>query len=193
MVGVFGEMKQYSFDRQLKFSEGISVSGDIFKRLLQIIPESNGIVKANQNDDRNGTDYWINRHRLPPLSIDVKHRSFCPIIKYGSDDACIETTSVYRGSRPPWSDTDRKKIGWTLNGKKRTDFILYTWPHDEYQLRYWLVNFPLLCKAAQNKWREWAAIYKERSAQNDGYLTLSIYPPRNKIASAIRDLTRGIA
>jgi len=124
---------------------------------------------------------------LPPISVDVKHRSFDPIEKFGTDDACIETTSVYCGNpRLPWEDSLEKKVGWSIDPNKRTDLVVYTWPAKQEKRRFWILYFPHLCCAAQKHWRMWAEKYKERSAKNNGYLTLSVYPSRKKYLKQYR-------
>lgn len=182
----------HDFAERLAFSEGIEVGDALLDRLVADIPGATGIRRAVEHDDRQGTDYWIDRaHDLPPISVDVKHREFCPIERFGSDDACIETCSVYDGRpRSPWLDMNRRKIGWTLDPSKRTDLIVYTWTKGDAR-RFWILYFPHLCRASRSNWRAWAAQYGERPALNPDYCTLSVYPPRHVIAEAIRRLTSG--
>ena len=185
-------MSEYhDFKERLAFSEGIQPGGAVMGAVMQMVPGANRVRRASTNEDKSGTDFWVDRdHGLPPLSIDMKNRGFCPIAKYKSDDACIETTSVYRGTGPNYQDEHRHKIGWTLDAAKRTDYIVYTWPANN-GVRYWIVPFPPLCSAALRYWREWARKYKEREARNKTYLTLSVYPPRSVIASAMREFMVG--
>ena len=187
-------MTIHDFAERLSFSEGFHDNPDMIEKLLAMCPNSTKIEKSGLKDDRSGTDYWIHRtHDLPPLSIDVKRRSFCPIEKYRTDDACVETTSVYLGEKSFWwKDSLRKKIGWTLDYRKRTDFICYTWPAVD-GVRFWILPFVPLCKAARTNWRAWASEYGERSAPNKGYLTLSVYPERRVLSEAIKVLMSGVA
>lgn len=182
----------HDFAERLAFSEGVQVGGDMLAHLVASVAGATGIRRATTEDDRQGTDYWIDRPGLPSISVDVKHRSYCPIEKWKSDDACIETCSVYMG--PPsgqWQQAYRKKLGWSIDATKRTDLVCYTWPNAQGGVRFWMLYFPHLCRAAQVHWRDWAATYGEFSARNHGYLTLSVYPPRQVIAAAIRELTVG--
>ena len=188
----------YDFAERLQFSEGVGLTREILEHVKRHIPAATEIVRAGRTDDRHGTDYWVKRKfDLPPVSIDLKSREFCPIQKFGSDDACVETTSVYRGlSAKPYRDDLREKPGWTVDERKRTDLIVYTWPHDADlfgapRMRYWILYFPHLCAAATEHWRRWALTYQERPAQNKGYVTLSVYPPRSVIANSIREFTSG--
>lgn len=201
----------YDFHERLAFSEGIAITEELLTHIFNSIPAATEVRKADEHADRNGTDYWVYRkHDLPPVSIDLKNREIDPRELYKSDDACIETTSVYRGpdGKPvldrdrqewvnPWLDRHRDTPGWTVNQTKRTDLIVYTWPHSPdlfstQALRFWILYFPHLCAAAQENWRLWAKRYGERSTRNDRYLTLNVYPPRSEIARAIRKLTTGV-
>ena len=183
----------HDFLERLAFSEGIQPGDRLMASLKRMVPNAVDIVKATDAEDRSGTDYWITRtHGLPAVSIDLKSRGFCPMQRFSSDDACIETTSVYRGDGPPWFDLSREKPGWTLDYRKRTDFVVYTWPNPE-GTRFWIVPFVPLCAAARANWRKWAEKYGERSALNRSYKTLSVYPPRAEIAQAMRRYMAGVA
>lgn len=185
-------MNFHDFDNRLAFSEGIGLPNTIKKHIIDSIAGAYEIVRASLIEDKTGVDYWVLRNNLRPLSIDVKHRSFCPIEKYSSDDACIETTSIYIGpNNGNWKDKYRAKIGWTLNPKKQTDYIVYTWPHENH-LRFWILPFPFLCAAARKYWQYWATKYGEYPALNNGYLTLAVYPLRKIIILAIREFMVGI-
>jgi hypothetical protein len=173
----------WDFRERLNFSQGVVIGEAITSHLMASIPGSVGARPATVNEDRSGTDLWIDREGLPPVSVDFKHRSFCPIVKLKSDDACIETCSVFQ-------DNVRKKIGWTLDASKRTDLIVYTWPAKE-GTRFWILWFPFLCRAATLNWERWCYVYTERPAQNNDYQTLNVFVPRTEIARAMRDLTVG--
>ena len=184
----------HDFKERLAFSEGIEDGPDVLAAIANMVPNANEVRRATESEDRCGTDYWIDRsHGLPSISVDVKRREFCPIQKGWGDDACIETTSVYLGPiGVGWKDEHRKKPGWTVDYRKRTDFVVYTWPADS-GTRYWIVPFVPLCKAARVNWRTWASAFGERAAKNRGYLTLSTYPPRSHIQRAIHCFMQGVA
>ncbi|MGQ0563324.1 MAG: hypothetical protein ACT443_15805 [Gemmatimonadota bacterium] len=189
----------YDFRERLQFSEGVEITAGILRHVHMSIPAARKIEKATCDQDRNGTDYWVLRHHgLPPVSIDLKNREFCPIERFGKDDVCIETTSVYlNDSRAPFHDAHRHKPGWTVDERKRTDLLIYTWPHaadlfGEPRLRYWILYFPMLCMAAKTHWRTWAGIYGEKPTPNDGYVTLNVYVPRIVVAKAIKSISTGV-
>lgn len=183
----------WDFGERLNFSEGVGIGGEILAHLLDSIPGSTDIVRSKTSDDKNGTDYWILRkHNLPPISVDLKNRSFDPVERWGADDACIETTSVYTGlNQRPYLDEFRRTPGWTINATKRTDLVVYTWPRCDGSRRFWILYFPHLCRAALTNWRGWADTYGEKATFNQGYLTLNVYPPRTEIVKAMRELVVG--
>jgi hypothetical protein len=158
---------------------------NVLTHLFDMIPGALDLKRAPKQDDKNGTDYWLLRTSgLPPVSIDMKNRDFCPIERFGSDDACIEIVSQYMNGFC-W------KTGWTLDETKRTDLIIYTWPHAGGR-RFWVVYFPILCQAATLNWQTWRDRFHMKAAHNRDYDTLSIFPPRHVIAQAMRALTEGV-
>jgi hypothetical protein len=189
-------MKVHDFVERLNFSRHIDRDMEEFLNyLVEIIPGASDWRRATEDEDKSGVDYWILRdHGLPPLAIDVKHREFDPIERFGSDDICIETTSIYVGpDKPPWEDAYRKKVGWTLDATRRTDLIVYTWPlpNGRCGRRFWVVYFPFLCYVALKYWRYWAAKYGEKIVYNNEYKTLCIFVPRSEVEEAIRECCGG--
>lgn len=185
-------MTVHDFGERLAFSQGVVPDDALLRRLCELVPSAIGTRAATKQEDRSGTDVWIERRGLPALSVDFKHRDYCPIDRFRSDDACVETCSVYRGQTQPWRDDLREVVGWTINPAKRTDYVVYTWP-SKHGRRYWILSFPLLCRTSQIHWREWAVQFGERAAVNAGYRTLSVYPPRLTIAAAMRAISEGVA
>lgn len=179
----------HDFQTKKEFSEGL-INTSVLNELVANVAAASGYVAASRECDKHGTDFWIKRkHGLPPLSVDMKNRDYCPISRFGTDDVCIETTSVYVGpSKPPYEDEYRETVGWTLNEKKRTDYVIYTWPAGEGKRRYWIVPFPFLCTVAQRNWKQWSREFRELPVANNGYVTLCIYPLRKLVVSSMRSL-----
>jgi hypothetical protein len=173
----------YDFVKQLNFSMGVDVSEGILEHLKSSVPLASGIRMATPNEDRHGTDVWIDRTGLPSISVDFKHRSFCPIDRFGRDDACIEVCSVCRNGK-------REKPGWTIDSRKRTDIVVYTWPAGASR-RFWILWFPFLCRTAMQRRSEWEYRYGVKETRNNGYVTLNVYVPRRVIARAMRELVSG--
>ena len=191
-------MKHYDFAERLAYSEGIECPGALRRRLIDSIPGAYEIQKATKNQDRNGTDFWIHRYELEPLSVDFKHRSFCPIQRWDSDDACIEWCSVYKAEkgeqrpRPPYEPRRQIRPGWSIDANKHTDLVIYTWPAALGKRRFWILFFPHLCEASRRNLEAWRTLYREEPTPNSGYWTLNVYVPRIVIAKAMRELTTGV-
>lgn len=148
-------MKGYDFRERLEWSEFVSdTNDDLFTILRARIPGCVNVVRASQEDDRNGTDYWAHRSAgLRPLSIDLKARQIDPIDRWGIDDLALETWSVV-GDKP----------GWTRDSRKKTDYILWLWVPTR---RFFLVPFPALCSVFQRYWKQWSVTYRTHK-QNSG-------------------------
>lgn len=195
----------HDFRERLNFSEGIELTEGILRHIYNSIPGAIEVFRASGSEDRSGTDYWVSRsNNLPMISVDLKNRGFCPIEKFNSDDACIETTSVYlptvaesgtpanRRGRNWKPQGRREKDGWSIDPTKRTDLIVYTWPAARGR-RFWIVYFPILCQAARSNLDTWRSRYQEMPAVNRDYETLSIYPLRREIVEAMKALMVGVA
>jgi hypothetical protein len=187
-------MKQYDFAERLAYSEGVDCPEGLRDHLLRSIPGAYDIQRANLQQDLNGTDFWLHRYESEPLSIDFKHRSFCPIERWNRDDLCIETCSVYKGNaQPPYEASKRIKIGWTLDTSKQTDLLIYTWPAGEKRRRFYILFFPHLCEASRRHREGWVYWYREKPTDNGTYFTLNVYVPRKIVAKAMRELVEGVA
>ena len=184
----------HDFADCLKWSEGVEVNANLLQHLVALVPGATGYRKANETEDWNGTDMWIDRTNGRALSVDFKHRRICPLKTLKSDDACIEVVSQYTGEgQSPYDQQYIRKIGWTFDKKKQTDFIAYTWPSDEDHLRFWLVSFPLLCRAAIKNGRDWLQKYAPPSqTRNATYWTINCYVPREVIKAEIEKISEGI-
>ena len=176
---------EYSFDKQLVMSQGVSISQDVAKILLQEIPGAVGVYSAHQSNDRNGTDYWVEHERGTHLSVDVKVRQEDWAAKPESDradDLALET----------WSVVEKQKIGWTRDATKRSDFILWLWPKTD---RWCLLPFPLLCQVFQQNWQKWSACYKTRqqyTPEMGGFHSECVFVPRMVVWDEIYQLYSGI-
>jgi len=176
----------HDFVERLNYSHGVEIEAGIRRYLMGMIPGAAELVEPTTAQDKSGVDLWVRRYGLPPIGVDFKHRSFCPIEKYGTDDACVEICSVMINGR-------HVKDGWTIDTKKRTDLVVYTWPSCEGRRRFWVLWFPLLQAAAIANRESWVKRYRSFPARNDGYQTISIYPERQEIAAAMHSLSSGVA
>lgn len=164
--------RSYSFNAQMKMSVGATDTKNIEDIILSCFPNAVKVEKANITDDKNGTDYWVEVLSGDRVSVDVKVREK----DYGKEDVALET----------WSVIDRR-IGWTRDVKKRTDYILWVWISSR---RWMLVPFPMLCHVFCESWETWCKNYK-KSIQNtknpDGshWKSECVFVPKNVVWSAI--------
>jgi len=167
--------KQYDFNEQLIWSAGFLGEG-IAAILQERIPGCYAVEQAGQQDDRNGTDYWAIRESLPPLSIDVKVRDV-DWAKKGHDDLALET----------WSAVDSKP-GWTRNGAKRTDYILWFWQDTG---RFFLCAFPALCAVFRKHWEEWSRQYRTAIQDSGSWKSECVFVPRDIVVAHLNGWRNG--
>jgi len=136
---------QYDFDERKQWSEGCAKNQSISDILKANVPGFLSVKKATDNEDRHGTDWWVNLSNGQRLSIDVKAREMDWALR-GEDDLALETWSVVG-----------EKVGWTLDEQKRTDYILWHW---EETGRWCLVPFRMLCKIFREHHDKWVGRYK---------------------------------
>ncbi len=163
------EPLEYGFDAQLALSHGNSASRSVEQILLVNIPGACKTIPAHASNDRNGTDWWIEHESGRFLSVDCKIREH-DCAKYHADDLALET----------WSVVEKKIPGWTLNEKKRTDYVLWLWLDTG---RWCLVPFPMLCKAFQAKHSEWKKKYKtaQQYTSERNYHSECVFVPRKEV------------
>lgn len=137
------QVNAYSFDQQFKMSEGVAESASVTDIILKEFPGAFSVEAATPKQDRSGVDRWVKMRAGHFLGIDVKAQS------------------VYSGCLPleTWSVVESKRVGWTRDPDKRTDYILWFW---EATGHFCLVPFPLLCTVFREKWQDWCKEYKPR-------------------------------
>jgi hypothetical protein len=167
---------EFDFVDQLQFSQGVSIASDVSSILLSGIPGAVAIHAAHEVNDRNGTDWWVEMRSGAFLSVDAKVRSqdYAP---RGQDDLALET----------WSVMEAKKVGWTRDITKRTDYILWLWQDTG---RWCLIPFQMLCGVFVDRWQEWAkshqtAQQKTASLSGVGYHSQCVFVPRKDVWTAL--------
>lgn len=177
-VGPVGGRKlnrKFSFDEQLKLSDGVSESRDIERLLLEEIPGAVNAHRAHTSNDKNGTDWWVEHRSGKHLSIDCKIRTEDFLKSRGKDDLALETWSVLN-----------RKVGWTRDENKRGDYILWLWTDTG---RWCLVSFPMLCRVFQKKWEEWSRQYMLRQQETEdpagNWKSECVFVPRHEVWAEI--------
>mgnify|MGYP001594828730 CR=1 FL=1 len=122
----------YDFDEQMGMADDPSVKAAISAYIRQNFTGVASIERASPADDKLGTDYWIILESGKKLSFDIKVRKTDFAYRDPpQDDLALETWSVVG-----------KKIGWTQDPSKQTDFVLWFWKDSQ---RFLMISFPVLC------------------------------------------------
>jgi len=168
---------EYDFDTQMAMSNGVHEVASVESIILKHIPGSLSVKRAAAINDRSGTDYWIEmqgRH----LSVDAKVRYEDWWASHPKeDDLALET----------WSVVD-KKIGWTRDTNKQTDYVLWLWKDTK---RFCLLPFPCLCAVFIANWEKWrndcGFKVKEQftHSYNGGWRSECVFVPRRLIWAEI--------
>jgi hypothetical protein len=150
--------REYNFEDELIFSQGHSATESVQDILLAEIPGAVSCRKSEKHEDKNGTDWWVNRRSVRPLSVDCKIRKEDWSMKPPAfaDDLALETFSVI----------ETGAIGWTRNPAKETDYILWLWLDTR---RWCLLPFPLLCGVFYERWEEWRKEYGAKRQKSSGW------------------------
>lgn len=175
-------IKTFDFHQNLVISTGTSANLVIGEILLSTIPGSTRIIQANQQNDRNGIDWWV---EMPGywLGVDCKVRDIDPIKLYDKDDLALET----------WSVIEKKVIGWTLDDTKKTDYVFWIWKDTG---RWCLAPFMLLRKAFQVHRNDWVVRFRVAKQRTKGngrseYHSECVFVPRKAVWRAMFDLAHG--
>lgn len=140
--------------------------------------------KASQFHDRRGIDYWVILKSGVRISIDVKVREIDFAAKDGKDDLALES----------WSVVENRKPGWTWDGSKKTDYILWLWVDTG---RWCLLPFQLLRRVTQKNifgsqgWRKRFPTKVQQTSGGETYHSECVFVPRRLILKAIEDCFGG--
>ena len=175
---------EYSFTNQLDGSRDASATEEIKSILLQNISGAVAVYPAHACNDRRGTDFWVENQRGDHLSVDAKVRAEDWAAKpEPMDDLALET----------WSVVEAKKVGWTRDDTKRTDYVVWYWTDTG---RWCLVPFPMLCKVFQKHWEQWAQRYgthQQYTPDCGSYHSECVFVPRTVVWNAIYGHYSGVA
>lgn len=171
-------MREFAFEQQLDMSAGVDAGGKIGDVLRERVPGATAVVKASKRDDRNGTDYWIERRNGHALSVDCKVRTLDPVERFGLDDLALET----------WSVVEARRVGWSLDESKRTDYVLWWFSPTS---RWCLIPFPQLLYSFRRRaegWKRSMRVERQRTVRGeDSWTSECVYVPRRDLWAAIYD------
>ncbi len=162
----------YSFKKMLEMSRV-----DVKAILMANIPGAVDVHKSIETDDRNGTDWWVERKDTNDLSIDCKIRKEDWAAKGpNTDDLALET----------WSVVEQEIPGWTRRTDKQTDSVLFFWLNTQ---RWCLMPFPMLVTVFSKRWMEWKDKHKTARqitpTSNGRYHSECVFVPRQEVWAEI--------
>ena len=173
---------QYDFWERMVMSDGVAAAASVADILIANIPGAIAVERADEADDRSGTDWWVRRFSGHDLAVDCKVREEDWATKPGSqraDDLALEV----------WSVREDKIPGWTLRQDKRTDYILWLWKDTG---RWCLVPFPMLCAVFREHGEAWCAdngyrraVQATRRPDGTEYHSECVFVPRPVVWQAI--------
>lgn len=170
--------RDFIFRDQLVISTGTSANPTIGTILLEVIPGALRAIKALEVNDKQGVDWWVETKSGDRLAVDCKIRDDDPKKRFNKDDLALETWSVVG-----------KKIGWTLDEAKRTDYVLWVFKDTG---RWCIVPFRLLLRAFKAKREEWMAIYRVAQQSTEGrYRSECVFVDRAEMFRAIYLFSNG--
>lgn len=85
-----------------------------------------------------------------------------------------------------WSDIERKKIGWTLDQEKITDYIVHLYYPEDYHEPF-MFDFPLYRKIFIRYHRHWKGKYRTEIQNNKNWQSECVFIPRSIIEEAIEE------
>ena len=163
----FYEKLRYSLGEQQTFDCNI---------LKSHIPNCIEIKKTDTATDKTGIDYIAVLDGGAKIYIDAKTRTpGCSRYWHGEPELAIEM----------WSVVEKKKVGWTFSKKTNVDYILYTFPKEDYS-GYFFIPFQLLRSAAKHCYPEWKKRYPKYYQQNNGYTSQAMFIPASVLIAEVQ-------
>ena len=124
-----------------------------------------------------GVDYIATLQGGTKIFIDAKTRTpGCSRYWKDEPELAIET----------WSVVEKKIPGWTFNEKSDVDYILYTFPKEDYA-GYFFIPFQLLRSASIRCYPDWRKRFPKHYQRNNGYTSEAMFIPADVILAEVRN------
>jgi hypothetical protein len=177
---------QYGFHERLEWSRDPATNARIKARLLALLPGALDAHPAHRENDRQGTDWWVEYLCGKHISVDAKIREKdYALLPEPQDDLALEI----------WSVKEQGIVGWTLEAARQTDYVLWYWKDSE---RWCWLPFPVLCAAFKANCKAWAEQYgtsmqlTERGS-GKGYHSECVFVPRLVVFAAMERIFSGLS
>jgi len=180
----------FSFSEQLAFSK-TRLATSPTDAIALMIPGCIKVEMATEVEDRSGIDYWGVLKSGRRIGIDSKtRRAGCSSLWRSSDpELAIERWSVF------YRENDHRNVtGWTLDQKKKTDLVLFTFDPTDTPYCY-LVGFHHLRKAfikAGKRWlSEYGPLFFQLQPPSYQYRSASLFVPAKEVLRVISEVSVG--
>ena len=169
------------FDQKLSFSLGERENFDMNLIRKALAPSCVSVEKTDAETDKTGVDYIATLRRGATILIDAKSREkgSSRFWKNGEPELALEKWSVYPD---PWQ---QGKAGWTLNEKRNTDMILYTFDPSDTRT-YYLLPFHHLRMAFMHNLKAWEQRYGLKKQVSRRWRSEAVFVPAGVVLDAIR-------
>ena len=176
-------VSQWSFEDRLAFSQG-KMGSDAMETIKALIPDCETVEPSTLAQDIKGIDYIAILDSGVALKIDHKVREHgCSKYWKTGPELALETWSIYG-----------RKLGWTLDKAKDTDYTLHTFDASDTEIVY-LLPFQLLRKAFRKHGGDWSRQYgtKMQHSRNNGreWDSECVFVPATIVLDAIKAMMQG--
>lgn len=165
------DIRQYNFQEKLQGTQGVEIDKQICRIFRKLFPEINQIRLATIEEDKKGTDYFLDFEQIRSIRIDVKIREQ----DFGKNDLALEV----------WANMEHEKVGWTRDSQKETDYILWLWKDTA---RYHFIPFLLLRRIFEIHFKTWMSQFKTAIQDSGDWQSQCVFVPVNIIWRAIYEL-----
>ena len=168
-------MTVYNFKERLEWSQG-QFNSDIATTIKDLIPNCENVFQSDVSEDKSGVDYWAQLSGGHLLGVDVKSREAGAgkWWKYNEPELALEVYSV----------CETKKIGWTLDVTKITEYVFFNFDKQDSRLCF-LIPFQLLRMAFKEKGKQWVGDYGIKYQNSEGWTSSAVFVPASVVELAI--------
>ena len=172
-------MNEYAFKERLDWSKGNAGANDA-ETIMTLLSGCALVEAASKELDKKGIDFVATLRRGATVNIDVKRREK-GVSRYwkGEPELTLEQWSVCP------SETHTGVVGWTLDERKQTDYVLYVFDKSDCELAF-LLPFQLLRMAFRRNNKTWRDHFRVgRCSTENRYETESVFVAASCVVDAI--------
>lgn len=178
----------YGFYDRLNFSKGKLLASHP-ETIASMIPGCINVTQTNLKQDRTGIDYIAELRSGRKIGIDLKTRDVgaSKFWKNMDPDLALERWSVYYGDGNPGN-----VVGWTLDARKQTELVLFTFDPED-TISCYLLGFQHLRAAFIKFGAEWLEGRKlwYQVTPEFGYKSACLFVPARQVLDGISKISIG--